>query len=309
MKQCIDVLIEYFKVELPLLESSYNWKIPKIEGFHLIDEKGYSPNVQLKKYLSTKWAKANIEEQYNLSKVVVSDWGGVKGNKASTLAAYVHELRKGTPKLPLKGIASYSKIFSIADMEKYAIYDARVAVCLNAIQWNEGLQRGIAFNYIAGRNNITGHQTNKIGFAHRNEFLTVNLVNNGWESVMKNETYQVYLDVLNECLKKLPDHKLYDLEMVLFANAEKECVKAINSLPNNDEFDYKPNKVGSEYMHDASHKITKKSKAEKVFDENPNKTRPEILALFKSEAGLTDAGASTYYQMIRSNRATEMECN
>lgn len=67
-----------------------------------------------------------------------------------------------------------------------------------------------------------------------------------------------------------------------------------DELNNGDEFGYKKNKW-VEIMQAAPHKITKKSKAEKVFDETPNKIRSEILTLFKSEVGLTEAGASTYY--------------
>lgn len=153
----IPILVTYFKNELPKLKNHYQWKIPEIRGFNRCGEKGYEPNVELKKYLNQKWLSSNVEERLKLSSVIVSDWGGVKDNKLTKLQSYVDEIEKHTPSMPLKGVASYSKIFAIVDMEKYAIYDARVAVCLNAIQWNYHIRKGVAFNYVPGRNNITGN--------------------------------------------------------------------------------------------------------------------------------------------------------
>ena len=132
-------------------------------------------------------------------------------------------IKSENPSTPLKGIASYSKIYSIIDMDKYAVYDARVAAALNAIQWNYGVKDGMAFNYINVRNNIIGNATKKIGFVYQEPFKVKNLVAKGWRKIRKDDTYQVYLDLLQTCLKQLPKYNLYELEMVLFANAEKEC--------------------------------------------------------------------------------------
>lgn len=232
MKECANALIEYFKDELPKLQETYQWKIPNIEGFHMCGEKGYAPNVELKKYFNKQWLKATADERYELSKTVVSDWGGVRNNHSETLKSYVVELDKKRPATPLKGVASYSKIYSISDIDKYAIYDARVAACLNAVQWNYNVKEGVAFNYISGRNKTTGDATKKIGFVHQEPFIVKNLVANGWTRVKRDLTYQVYLDLLQKCLKSLPRYSLYDLEMVLFANAEKECSKAMASQLN-----------------------------------------------------------------------------
>ena len=226
MEKCIESLLVYFENELPKIKESYNWRIPTIEGFHLCGKKDYYSNIELKKYFNKKWLNSNVEEKLTLSKIVVSDWGGVKNNNDETLRSYVNELGNPPPSTPLKGVASYSKIFSIADMSKYAIYDARVAVCLNAVQYNFKLKKGIAFNYIDGRNNITGHSGKKIGFTYLDPFKTKTLVENGWEKIEKDDTYAIYLGVLKECLKALPKYDLHDLEMVLFANAEIECNKA-----------------------------------------------------------------------------------
>lgn len=230
MNELISSLRLYFNEELPKLKSSYQWKIPKIDGFPSCGESSYEANVELKKYLHSKWLASDDKEKLNLAKVIVSDWGGVKNNKLSTLASYLGGLHDTTPITPLKGIASYSKIYAIADMDRYAIYDARVAVCLNAIQLNAKVKKGFAFNYIPGRNNITGHAGKKIGFAYSNQFKVESLVKDGWCRVKKDNTYQVYIDTLNQCVRGFEEFSLYDLEMVLFSNAEKECIKAMESI-------------------------------------------------------------------------------
>lgn len=229
MKQYISSLLDYFNLELPRLRENYQWKIPKIDGFDQCKQSEYSPNVRLKMFFNKAWGSANNKEQIILAKQIVVDWGQVKNNKPETLKYYVDEINKPAPCTPLKGIASYSKIFSVVDLNKYAIYDARVAACLNAVQWNYKIQNGVAFNYISGRNNITGHATKKIGFVYQDQFKIKSLINNGWSGIRKDDTYDFYLDTLKECLAHFPNYKLYDLEMALFSNAVKECKKAMNS--------------------------------------------------------------------------------
>ena len=230
LKPHISALIKYFKIELPKLKESYQWVIPKIEGFSQSRESGYEANVQLKTFFNKKWAASTSdEERIKLSKIIVVDFGGVKGNKPETLQRYVREIAKNEPSTPLAGVASYSKIFAMVDGEKYAIYDARVAACLNAVQYSSNIDKGIAFNYVQGRNNITGNQLKKIGFACQDQFKPDNLVKNGWARVQKNDTYSDYLKTLKECLIHLSGYKLHDLEMALFANAEIECEKAMEN--------------------------------------------------------------------------------
>jgi len=110
-------------------------------------------------------------------------------------------------------VASYSKLFSIARPEAYAIYDARVAACLNAVQINGGIRRGIAFNCLPGRNNVVGNTVTKRG---------------NWVLIKRDETYSRYLDLLETCRAKLPGYDLPRLEMALFANAEAECQRAMD---------------------------------------------------------------------------------
>lgn len=221
--------IGFFEDSLPKLkEVNDYWSTKKIEGFTHPKEESYEANVELKKHLHQKWVNAtSAPEKLDCAKEIISDWGGVRGNKPDTLKNYVDEIEKDQPDTPLKGVASYSKLFSIANLEKYAIYDARVAVSLNAIQYLADVKDRIAFNYISGRNNITGHVGKKKGFAHAAPFKKKTLIGErGWKSIERDETYSIYLNLLNTCLESFPDCHLYDLEMALFYNAENLCEKA-----------------------------------------------------------------------------------
>ena len=66
MKECVDALVAYFNEELPKLEHNYQWKIPNIDGFADSGEKGYAPNVKLKKHFQRRWQDAaqDKEEQF-----------------------------------------------------------------------------------------------------------------------------------------------------------------------------------------------------------------------------------------------------
>lgn len=229
MDKTIETLVGYFKQEVPALKSSYQWKIPDIEDFPLSGHRSYDANVALKKFLHEKWIGASLSQKLNLAQVIISDWGGVKSNKKSTIIEHVTMASQKAPATPIKGVASYSKILSIAEPSRYAIYDARVAACLNAIQWNSGLL-GVAFNYIPGRNNITGNSLKKAGFSCCKSFSVKQLKALGWKSIKRDETYSVYLKLLTECLASLGQGTLSNLEMVLFANAEKECAQALQSV-------------------------------------------------------------------------------
>ena len=223
----ITTLEDYFKKELPNLKKNYTWPIPQIEGFNVCGY-GYEENVALKQHLSNEWKKD--PDKIKLSKIIVSKWGGVRNNSDTTFKEFIDEISSGNPKMPIKGVASYSKIFSIVDLDRYAIYDARVAACLNAVQWNNKTIGAMAFNYIPGRNNITGNAVNKKGFVFQDPFTRKILIKAGWTKIKRDETYSFYLSTLKECLKSLTEYKLYDLEMVLFANAENECSIAMQSI-------------------------------------------------------------------------------
>lgn len=244
MNTTIEALCVYFKKELIKLETNYHWSVPKIGGFNPSGKSNYEQNVQLKHHFHKRWSQAtSMEDKLLIAKDVIAKWGGVRNNKDSTLEKYIARIDRmadtdGQLEMPLQGVASYSKLYSIVDMKRFAIYDARVAACLNAVQYNYSVGKGTAFNYVPGRNNIVGHAGKKIGFVHQTDFQKKKLLTMGWESVSGKDTYNRYLDTLHSCLKEIdqPANKtsyhLHDLEMVLFANAETECSKAMSMSSN-----------------------------------------------------------------------------
>lgn len=230
MNSTITSLCSFFEYEVPNLPATYTWKIPAINEFSEAGQSGYAPNIKLKEFLNQRWLSAvSAEEQLAIAKIIVSDWGGVRGNRPETLTHYVAAITQAIPETPLKGVASYSKIFSIVHPERFAIYDARVAACLNAVQLNAHISEGLAFNYVPGRNNIIGNSITKRGFTQDPRFSRKELLKRGWSEIKKDHTYSVYLNLLNSCLKELKEFKLVELEMALFANAETQCAQAMKA--------------------------------------------------------------------------------
>lgn len=227
MKETISTLCEFFDRALPNLHKTYQWKIPVIENFDQTGKSSYEENINLKNYLNNLWENADEHQKLKLAHTIVSDWGGIRANRTATLKSYIEEIAQSQPRTPLEGIASYSKIFSIADPGKYAIYDARVAACLNAIQLNANIHTGTAFNYVPGRNNIIGHTGKRIGFTQLSQFSVPLLNKNGWTRIRLDETYARYSELLTACLQELPGRYRYELEMALFSSAENECKHAI----------------------------------------------------------------------------------
>ena len=228
MDSAIFLLCDFFEREHPHLSKNYNWKIPLINSFPQSGSFGYQANVDLKSHLHNQWHSASYEYKIELAQVIVRDWGGVRSNKLDTLKTYVDRIMTSNPETPLNGVASYSKIFSIVRPEQYAIYDARVAACLNAVQINNGLKNGIAFNYVPGRNNKVGNVATKSGFTQMPENSAKSLCLSGWTAMARKETYTKYNELLSKCLKQLPGMNRVELEMILFSKAEEECNLANN---------------------------------------------------------------------------------
>lgn len=191
-------------------------------------ETGYDATLELKRFLRCKWVAAKGDEsKLAVARTVIADWGGVRGNTNATLKKYVLEAAKQNPDTPFSGVASYSKLFAVASPDRFAIYDARVAACLNAVQFVHNPATGLAFNYCPGRNQIVGNANNQQGFAFRPEFTVAGLTDRGWSTLPRAETYARYLSLLSECRKALPNYRIHDFEMLLFANAERECLAEI----------------------------------------------------------------------------------
>lgn len=98
--------------------------------------------------------------------------------------------------------------------DEFAIYDARVAISLNAIQLLSRSESGVIFTYLSGRNKALTL------FRNSEPTKTKNLIKNGWQEIEKNKCYSFYLNYLKKVNSYFPTSKLYELEMSLFADAE-----------------------------------------------------------------------------------------
>ncbi len=206
------------------LEQTYRWPIPATDRSWLkISEAcGYQANVRLKGSLQNAWENSNDDDntRNDIAEWVIKNWGGIKTNKPKTIARYATEARSASPETPIQGIASFSKVLAASNPEKYAIYDARVAVSLNAIQLLAGVgDDGIAFPYLPGRNKITGDTSSKPqrGFSTKVAFSRKTLCGSlQWQKIRRDDAYSAYLNLL----ANLPKYRIYELEMTLFAQAE-----------------------------------------------------------------------------------------
>lgn len=220
-------------------KSTYVWpktypniqKPVKLDGLNIDLEKSkFHQNIKLKEQISKLWMNG---DKRIIAEWIVRNWGGIKGNRPETLDRYVsiiqnnngHKGNGGFGK-QIKGVASYSKILMATNPEKYAIYDARVAVSLNAIQLIDKTENGLAFNYLSGRNRITGDNSKKRGFSSDPKYKVASLIKtHGFSRIQRDGTYGVYLDLLHKVKTHFPDYKLYHLEMALFADAEALVLK------------------------------------------------------------------------------------
>ncbi|MXO64900.1 hypothetical protein [Altericroceibacterium endophyticum] len=223
----------YFQAALPQLETDYTWSIPQSFEEYGFRGRGYEANKQLKYHFSRLWHETDREGREELARKIVSDWGGVRANRPETLVRYIDWIEHERSVWPKQGVASYSKILSIVAPDKFAIYDARVAVSLIAIQYIFGSSRGVLFHYVPGRNKTTGDNKGR-GFTNHPRFKSRALKHVGWTRLRPNANYQTYLDTLNRVANQLwqqtqfQDLLLCDLEMSLFANAERLALRAMN---------------------------------------------------------------------------------
>ena len=197
------------------LSDRYTW--PKKGAFPEFDDislegSNYEKNIQLKQ-VSRNIFLANVDT-LKLAKYFVSDWGGVRSNRDKTLNKYISWINEGKYPDTIGGIASYSKLYSFYDPDMYAIYDARVAVSLNMIQFIAD-KPCLFFPYLKGRNR-------KIEAIRVHPHLSKKtLLSIGFQEIKSCDVYRKYNTVLLNLLQGMPKYyNLYHLEMSLFADAE-----------------------------------------------------------------------------------------
>ncbi|WP_417477274.1 hypothetical protein [Maricaulis sp.] len=180
-------------------------------------------NRALKRHIAQIWSVASRWEKVRLATWVVRDWGGIRANAPETLAAYVDLADATEPDLPIKGVASYSKVLTFTQPEKYAIYDARVAASLLALQLIfVPAEEWLFFTQVAGRN--------KRIEAFKTRFRQAHPRARGFNKIPKANVYSTYLNLLNALAGFSDQFSIEDFEMVLFAQSEVLCQVATARL-------------------------------------------------------------------------------
>lgn len=217
---CKQNLLDAFTATPPKLTARYEWKLPKNcqehTGFFSTDDEA-ADALALKNALHAKWNDApSNEERIRLATWYVNDWGGVRGNAAKTIARYALETPETVMVSGIAGIASYSKVLTIRDPQKYAIYDARVALSLNAIQILASHRTALRFPMLPSRNK---------------RIMEASLfIERVYEDKPTKDFYATYLSLLTQIAASVQT-SISALEMLLFANAEILALQLLNQRP------------------------------------------------------------------------------
>lgn len=189
----------------------YKWRIPAELPSGIPRPTGkndFERAIALRKCINVE-LRNKPKRKIELTNFYISKWGGVRANSPATILAYAREEDATLIARRTKGIASWSKALSIRDPNKYAIYDARVAFSLNALQTNRKVSDPIFFPLVAGRNSQLREPTRQI----RSEVKKEKSETHPGESF-----YLAYLRLLNDVARRLKV-TIGEVEMCLFASA------------------------------------------------------------------------------------------
>lgn len=159
---------------------------------------------RLKSDLGRRYRKAqDLLEKEKIAQLFVNEWGGIRGHKDGTLRDYVSQTPDQLIDRGLAGIATWSKILTLIDPDRYAIYDARVAAALNLTLQRTGLtQWGFPM------------PQSFAGSSRRAEYARLKRVFNG-SFLAAPIAYRWYLKILDEIARRSNTDK-QRVEMALF---------------------------------------------------------------------------------------------
>lgn len=204
------------------------WKLPEdksllaaIVGEEKTDElyefgDTVTANIHLRTLLTASLRDKNLKTRLSAMEWVIYDWGNVRG------ASEKHELwpkllQNYEPKVIesfiethyTDRIASWSKVLAFADSSKYAIYDARVAMSLNAILDDVGYKNRFYMPPPSSK------KLNKV-FSHNKKYVAETYI----EKQPRYLGYFDYMDLLHAIVERNFASNILDIEMRLFANGE-----------------------------------------------------------------------------------------
>lgn len=216
MQRLQSSLDAYVATQAPMLSTTYDWDfepaIPQTSfGITVAGNNWMVKNLDLKEKLAQAWGTANPSQLLGLAHYYVVIWGGIRAIQMPTLQRHL-ALVTGGGGYPIDGIASWSKIATISDPTRYAIFDARVAFSLNALQVLSGLGGSNRFPKLSSRNGVIKRVGEKLdAYARRH----------AWPDVPRSQVYPLYLKLLGHAAGGIRQPMaLARAEMVLFAMAE-----------------------------------------------------------------------------------------
>lgn len=151
-----DTLLHYVRANIDQLPERYDWdfdvaRLPP--GIRLAPTRTVlEKNLQLKQALNAAWLAGCSATRKTLSDWYIKVWGGVNGNRDDTLAFYASASESDLVARGKQGIASWSKSLTIRDPSRFAIFDARTSLSLNAIQLLHGTARPALFPMLPSQN-------------------------------------------------------------------------------------------------------------------------------------------------------------
>lgn len=167
-----DKLIEFFagrgdfaNFGIEVVRTEFDWRLPtKIAQKYGTDITGsrYQATIDLKQKFTKEWQRLEAEAEpldhfVSLAKDILK-WGGINRYLEKNINQYCEEtLNPPMRDFPINGIASRSKILSIAKPDQYAIMDARVVATINTISLMVCPTRGAPFPYLPSRNSNLKH--------------------------------------------------------------------------------------------------------------------------------------------------------
>ncbi|MGF6809538.1 hypothetical protein OKW30_004664 [Paraburkholderia sp. Clong3] len=149
-------ILEYVEKNLPSLPETYGWSIPDsvpckfewTEGETSLMDK----NLSLKTRLHDAWLVGSPLERVRLCNWYIADWGGIHTNSEQNITFYSVGDEDEIMSRGITGIASWSKALTVRDPYRFAIFDARTSISLNAIQILNGVSAPVFFPKLPSRN-------------------------------------------------------------------------------------------------------------------------------------------------------------
>jgi len=223
MEHLLDTVIEYVRRKHAAGTAWYAWefnpaKVPSgILPHGAQGSDWYSRNADLKRRLHGAWLEGSTTERAALEAYYIKGWGRVRGNRHGTLQAYHGASADENIARGKSGIASWSKALCVRNPLEYAIFDARVAASLNALQIIHRARIGVPARFP-----VLASQNRRVVQANRQ--LRSHFRAHGWPPE-RADFYRGYLSLCRQAAARLggPGEPLpiYAVEMVLFAHTEE----------------------------------------------------------------------------------------